>query len=95
MDGLSSNLENVVIVPFCHSESEISLQNIKKDDKDDQHINGKKSTRKMFLSEFLSLGKDVSGRDELHYEQLPFNHPLFIMYSSGTTGKPKCIVSDK
>ena len=22
----------------------------------------------------------------------PFNHPLFIMFSSGTTGKPKCIV---
>ncbi|MED5239306.1 MAG: acetoacetate--CoA ligase [Pseudomonadota bacterium] len=23
---------------------------------------------------------------------LPFNHPLFILYSSGTTGQPKCIV---
>ena len=23
---------------------------------------------------------------------LPFNHPLYILYSSGTTGKPKCIV---
>jgi acetoacetyl-CoA synthetase len=26
------------------------------------------------------------------YEQLPFDHPLAILYSSGTTGKPKCIV---
>ncbi|MDG2461602.1 MAG: acetoacetate--CoA ligase [Luminiphilus sp.] len=26
------------------------------------------------------------------YRQLPFDHPLFIMYSSGTTGAPKCIV---
>ncbi|WP_431860786.1 acetoacetate--CoA ligase [Azospirillum sp.] len=26
------------------------------------------------------------------FERLPFNHPLFILYSSGTTGKPKCIV---
>jgi len=28
----------------------------------------------------------------LEFEQLPFNHPLFIMFSSGTTGTPKCIV---
>ncbi len=33
-----------------------------------------------------------SDRDVLKFDQLPFNHPLFIMYSSGTTGKPKCIV---
>ena len=26
------------------------------------------------------------------YEPLPFNHPLYILYSSGTTGVPKCIV---
>ncbi|MBT7376395.1 MAG: acetoacetate--CoA ligase [Porticoccaceae bacterium] len=29
---------------------------------------------------------------ELQFEQLPFDHPLYIMYSSGTTGAPKCIV---
>ncbi|MDJ0812634.1 MAG: acetoacetate--CoA ligase [Woeseiaceae bacterium] len=29
---------------------------------------------------------------ELVFEAVPFNHPLFIMYSSGTTGAPKCIV---
>ncbi|HXT57623.1 MAG TPA: acetoacetate--CoA ligase [Pirellulales bacterium] len=26
------------------------------------------------------------------FEQLPFDHPLYILYSSGTTGPPKCIV---
>jgi acetoacetyl-CoA synthetase len=26
------------------------------------------------------------------FEQLPFDHPLYIMFSSGTTGPPKCIV---
>ncbi len=26
------------------------------------------------------------------FRQVPFNSPLYIMYSSGTTGKPKCIV---
>ncbi|MCK9540256.1 acetoacetate--CoA ligase [Dokdonella sp.] len=28
----------------------------------------------------------------LSFEALPFDHPLYIMYSSGTTGAPKCIV---
>ena len=32
------------------------------------------------------LAKDID------YEYVPFNHPLYILYSSGTTGKPKCIV---
>jgi acetoacetyl-CoA synthetase len=29
---------------------------------------------------------------EIAYTQVPFDHPLYILYSSGTTGKPKCIV---
>jgi acetoacetyl-CoA synthetase len=29
---------------------------------------------------------------ELRFEPVPFDHPLFVMYSSGTTGVPKCIV---
>jgi acetoacetyl-CoA synthetase len=28
----------------------------------------------------------------LRFSSLPFNHPLYILYSSGTTGAPKCIV---
>jgi acetoacetyl-CoA synthetase len=32
------------------------------------------------------------GTGEPRFEQLPFDHPLYILYSSGTTGVPKCIV---
>jgi acetoacetyl-CoA synthetase len=32
------------------------------------------------------------GRDTPAYERLPFDHPLYILYSSGTTGLPKCMV---
>ena len=30
--------------------------------------------------------------DNVEFVDLPFNHPLYILYSSGTTGVPKCIV---
>ncbi len=36
------------------------------------------------------LAKDKGLR--IRFEQLPFDHPLYIMFSSGTTGKPKCMV---
>jgi len=29
---------------------------------------------------------------EIDFVQLPFSHPLYILYSSGTTGAPKCMV---
>jgi acetoacetyl-CoA synthetase len=29
---------------------------------------------------------------DIPFEQLPFDHPLYILFSSGTTGVPKCIV---
>jgi acetoacetyl-CoA synthetase len=35
---------------------------------------------------------ESAGPAELTFEPVPFDHPLFIMYSSGTTGVPKCIV---
>jgi len=40
------------------------------------------------------LFEDFLAQDgkELFFEQLPANHPLYILYSSGTTGVPKCIV---
>jgi len=38
--------------------------------------------------DFLAKEKNL----EIQFEQLPFDHPHYIMFSSGTTGKPKCLV---
>ena len=46
------------------------------------------------LKDFLSLGvqNGTTPGGKLTYAQVPFSHPLCILYSSGTTGAPKCMV---
>ena len=34
----------------------------------------------------------VTDATEVDFQSLPFNHPVYVLYSSGTTGVPKCIV---
>jgi acetoacetyl-CoA synthetase len=46
--------------------------------------------RSQFWADALA-GRDP-GRDTFQFEQVPFAHPLFILFSSGTTGLPKAIV---
>ena len=36
--------------------------------------------------------QQVGGDAELRFERVPFDHPLWVLYSSGTTGLPKAIV---
>ena len=46
----------------------------------------------------ISSGNSVHYKDflskpqSIQFEQLPFDHPLYILYTSGTTGIPKCMV---
>ncbi len=47
------------------------------------------------LKEPFDLWDDLlkqSTAQSIDFAQMPFNHPLFILFSSGTTGIPKCIV---
>jgi len=38
--------------------------------------------------DFISKEEDP----EIQFKQVPFDHPIYVMFSSGTTGKPKCMV---
>jgi len=42
----------------------------------------------VLYGEFVS----PEGNDKIVFEQVPANHPVYVMFSSGTTGKPKCMV---
>jgi acetoacetyl-CoA synthetase len=55
------------------------------------------SLERVFTLPYLGVGDGnwdelVSERGELAFESVPFDHPLWVLYSSGTTGLPKAIV---
>ena len=73
-------------------------------DKTVEIVRGLPSVERVVVVPFLGEGLTLEGpsalewsafappRPSLAFAPLPFNHPLYIMYSSGTTGVPKCIV---
>lgn len=50
------------------------------------------SKKKLKIKKFINFHKIINNSklDET-FERFEFNHPIYILYSSGTTGKPKCI----
>ena len=51
-----------------------------------------KKNKKSKIKNFIDFDDAInnSNLDE-NFERFEFNHPIYILYSSGTTGKPKCI----
>ncbi|KAM9056373.1 acetoacetyl-CoA synthetase isoform 2-T2 [Megaptera novaeangliae] len=71
-----ADLKKVVVIPYISSREKIDISKI---------------PNSVFLEDFLATGQGAQA-PQLEFEQLPFSHPLFIMFSSGTTGAPKCMV---
>ncbi len=70
-------LSAIVVVPFIHSG---------------QSLSGHALQLEVPYRRWLDADRATAEDTEITFAQLPFDHPLYIMFSSGTTGKPKCIV---
>ena len=47
---------------------------------------------KIEYKNFINFNKILTqSKSDYTFERFDFNHPIYILYSSGTTGKPKCI----
>ena len=75
-------LKQVIVVPHLHGRS------------DGNKTGGLRAIPgAVGYDEFLSGGRgSFGGSAPAGFEQLPADHPVFIMFSSGTTGRPKCLV---
>ena len=77
-----THLKKVVVVDFLKTgivsqRKDISIKSVKID----------------IWDEIVSENTEAKQKqDTLKFKRVPFKSPLYIMYSSGTTGKPKCIV---
>jgi acetoacetyl-CoA synthetase len=71
------SLERVVVVPYLSAAPELAVLE-RSDD----------GPPPMTWGQLLGLGQGT----ELRFDRVPFDHPLWVLYSSGTTGLPKAIV---
>ena len=71
------SLERVVVVPYLSASPELSTLEERP-----------KVAPPMTWGQLADLGSGA----ELRFERVPFDHPLWVLYSSGTTGLPKAIV---
>ncbi|MGH2924951.1 MAG: AMP-binding protein, partial [Solirubrobacterales bacterium] len=70
------SLERIVVVPYLSASPELG------------RLENGGQPPPMTLGQLRELGTGV----HLSFEQVPFDHPLWVLYSSGTTGLPKAIV---
>ena len=71
------SLERIVVVPYLSASPELAVLERREE-----------GPPPITWEQFLNLGRGV----DLRFERVPFDHPLWVLYSSGTTGLPKAIV---
>ncbi|GAB1348900.1 acetoacetate--CoA ligase [Ignavibacteriales bacterium] len=70
------SIEKVIVLPAFQNFADQSL-----------HLHQELPTNFIYFDDFIADCQEIE-----KFTQVEFAHPLYILYSSGTTGKPKCIV---
>ena len=73
------SIERVLVVPYVDEKISLQVAQATLGNVESNHI--------ILLEQCLE-----NGATTIDFAALPFDHPLYILYSSGTTGAPKCIV---
>uniref|UniRef100_A0A0K0EAU5 Acetoacetyl-CoA synthetase n=1 Tax=Strongyloides stercoralis TaxID=6248 RepID=A0A0K0EAU5_STRER len=73
---LSKYLLKAVVVPLKNNSTDCSLI----------------GNNFISFNDFINEYKNINMDEEIVYKKVPFNHPMYTMFSSGTTGLPKAMV---
>jgi acetoacetyl-CoA synthetase len=90
--GTSSNGGWISVPQLALAQGLPSLEGVVAMENDALRWSGQPDRMETTLGELEREGRRLAREPDAPFERFRFDHPLFVLFSSGTTGAPKCIV---